>query len=71
VEYGLRPVDALLAATKHAAENLGISHLVGTIEVGKAGDVVIVDGDPMADVKALDAVRLVAKDGRLFRNDLL
>lgn len=70
VEYGLRPIDALLAATKHAAENLGIDHLVGTVEVGKAGDVVIVAGDPLSDVRALSAVRLVAKDGRLFRNDL-
>lgn len=71
VEYGgLSATDALLAATRHAADNLGLGHLIGTVEVGKAGDVIVVDGDPVADLKALHEVRLVAKDGHLFRNDL-
>lgn len=70
VEYGLRPMEAIVAATRNAAELLGLGHLVGTIEVGKLGDLVVVGGDPVADISAVGDVRLVAKEGRVFTNAL-
>jgi len=43
---------------------------VGTLAVGKLADVIVVDGDPVGDLAALEAVRLVLKDGRMVRNEL-
>jgi imidazolonepropionase-like amidohydrolase len=48
IHHGLTPEEALLAATKTAAEALGISEHVGTIEPGKLADLVVVDGDPLS-----------------------
>jgi imidazolonepropionase-like amidohydrolase len=70
VEYGLRPMDAIVAATKNAAENLGIAPDIGTLEVGRIADVIVVDGDPIADMSAVGRVRFVMKDGTVARNDL-
>jgi imidazolonepropionase-like amidohydrolase len=70
VEYGLRPMDAIVAATKNAAENLGLAPDVGTLEVGRLADVIVVDGDPSTDIAAVGRVRFVMKDGTVARNDL-
>jgi imidazolonepropionase-like amidohydrolase len=53
VDAGLRPIDALRAGTSIAAEALGIDHFTGSIEVGKAADLLVIDGDPLADVRIL------------------
>lgn len=66
VEYGLTPMEALVAATRNAAENLGLSDEIGTIEAGKAADLIVVDGDPLADIRVLQdlqCIKLVVKDG--------
>ena len=70
VEYGLRPMDAVVAATRNAAENLGLAPEVGTLEVGRLADVIVVDGDPTTDITAVGRVRFVMKDGTVARNDL-
>lgn len=70
VEYGLRPMDAVVAATRNAAENLGLVPEVGTLEVGRLADVIVVDGDPTTDITAVGRVRFVMKDGTVARNDL-
>jgi imidazolonepropionase-like amidohydrolase len=49
VHHGLTPVEALTAATKTAAEALGLAEHIGTVEEGKLADLVIVDGDPSAE----------------------
>lgn len=49
VHHGLTPVEALTAATKTAAEALGLAEHIGTVEEGKLADLVIVDGDPLAE----------------------
>ena len=70
VSHGLTPQEALLAATRDAAEVLGWQDRIGTLEVGKLADLILVDGDPLAEIAVLqDRVRLVAKSGALFRRD--
>jgi imidazolonepropionase-like amidohydrolase len=70
VDYGMRPMDAILAATRNAAENLGLAPDVGTLEVGRLADIVVVDGDPSSDITAAGRVRFVMKDGTVARDDL-
>jgi len=49
VHHGLSPSEALIAATRTAAEALGLAEHIGTVEAGKLADMVIVDGDPLAE----------------------
>lgn len=70
VEHGLSPMQTLVAATRGAAENLGLAHDIGTLEVGKLADLVLVDGDPLADITATGRVVLVVKDGVVHRDEL-
>jgi imidazolonepropionase-like amidohydrolase len=70
VDYGMRPMHAIVAATRNAAENLGLAPDVGTLEVGRLADIVVVDGDPSSDITAAGRVRFVMKDGVLARDDL-
>jgi len=62
VEWGLEPLEAMRAATANAAELLRLDG-VGTVEQGKAADLVLWHGDPMDDVGALLKPKLVMKDG--------
>jgi imidazolonepropionase-like amidohydrolase len=70
VEWGMKPLDAIQAATIHAADLLGWSDQVGTLEKGHYADLIAVDGDPLADVKVLENVRFVMKGGAVVRNEL-
>lgn len=66
VEAGMPPAEALQAATIRAAEVLGVDDQ-GVIEVGKRADIVVVGGDPVADINAVLDVRLVMKDGVIYK----
>ena len=70
VEWGMKPLDAIQAATIHAADLLGWSDKVGTLEKGRYADLIAVDGDPLSDVKVLENVRFVMKGGAVVRNDI-
>jgi imidazolonepropionase-like amidohydrolase len=70
VEYGLSPTQALVAATRNAAENIDLLHEVGTLETGKLADLVLVNGDPTTDISAARDVVMVVKDGVVHRNEL-
>ncbi len=73
VEAGMTPMQAIQAATKNAAEVLGLADRLGTIEAGKLADLIVVDGDPLADVKLLQdkgRIKLVMKGGDVFRSSL-
>lgn len=63
VEHGMTPAAAIAAATVNAAELLGLSAEVGTLEPGKRADLIAVKGDPLQDVRVLERVGLVMKDG--------
>ena len=63
VDYGLRPADAIVAATRNAAENLGLLDDTGSVEVGKRADLILVDGDPTADIGCLANVSHVISNG--------
>ena len=70
VEYGMTPMQAIRTATVVAAELLGMSDRIGSIEPGKLADLVAVAGDPLADITELERVRFVMKEGSIYRNNL-
>ncbi len=63
VRVGIAPIDALRAATTVAAELLGLADELGTIAVGKRADIVAVPGDPLEDIRTMEHVFFVMKDG--------
>jgi imidazolonepropionase-like amidohydrolase len=65
VKDGATRWQALQAATRHAAELCGVGDELGTVEVGKRADLIVVRGNPLDDVEHLRALELVFKDGRL------
>jgi imidazolonepropionase-like amidohydrolase len=69
VEYGMKPIEAIRVATVNAADLLGWSGKVGIVAPGAFADLIAVDGDPLADVKTLGAVRFVMKGGEVFRDE--
>ena len=60
---GLSPEEALAAATRIPAEMVGLSDELGTIEIGKKADMVVLDGDPLEDLGALRRIRWTIKEG--------
>ena len=68
VEFGMTPMQAIQAATSRAAELLGMSGQVGVIAPGAHADVIAVQGDPLQDLRVLERVTFVMKDGRVFRS---
>ena len=70
VEYGgLAPRDALVAATVNSAELLGLGAEIGTLAPGKSADLIALDGDPLADIRATERVRFVMARGAIVRQD--
>ena len=66
VEYGMSPLEAVQAATRNAAQALGREQDVGSIAVGRFGDLVAITGDPLANVRLLEAPDSVVKGGMLI-----
>lgn len=64
VEVGYSPMEAVKSVTSDAAKALGVHHTVGSLEVGKEADIIIVDGDPSTDVSALWNVHEVFLAGK-------
>jgi imidazolonepropionase-like amidohydrolase len=67
VEAGLTPLEALRAATLNPARVLDMTDSLGTVEAGKLADLVLLDADPLADIRNTQKIRAVVANGRLYR----
>jgi imidazolonepropionase-like amidohydrolase len=68
VKLGLTPLQSIQAATINAADLLGWSDKIGTVEPGRWADIIAVDGDPLQDVTTLERVEFVMKGGEVVKN---
>jgi imidazolonepropionase-like amidohydrolase len=64
VSVGMTEMEAIRAATLNAAELIGMSDDLGSVEAGKIADIIAVDGNPLDDISLLENVSTVVKDGR-------
>jgi imidazolonepropionase-like amidohydrolase len=69
VKYGMTPLQAIQAATVNAADLIGHPELFGSIKGGKSADIIAVDGDPLADVRILENVSFVMKEGIVYKQN--
>ena len=67
VEAGLTPLAALQAATRNPTRVLGLADSLGRIEAGKLADLVLLDANPLEDIRNTQKIRAVVADGRLYR----
>ncbi len=71
VRAGYSPMEAIIAATGKAAEKLGVEGELGTVEEGKAADLLVLSADPLADIRNARQVEVVIKRGTVYRRDEL
>jgi imidazolonepropionase-like amidohydrolase len=71
VAAGLTPMEALQTATRNPATFLGLADSLGTIEVGKLADLVLLDGDPLVDIGNTERIAAVIQAGHLFDRQAL
>jgi imidazolonepropionase-like amidohydrolase len=64
-EHGATTMDAIFAATSTAARLLGLDGEIGTVEAGKRADLLLVEGDPLTDLRCLEQPRVVVKGGEI------
>jgi len=67
VEFGMSPMDAIQSATSRAAIMLDMEGKIGAVAPGAFADVIAVNGDPLRNIKMLESVQFVMKDGKVFR----
>jgi imidazolonepropionase-like amidohydrolase len=67
VKYGMTPMQAIQSATIHAADLIGKPEQFGSLRAGKFADIIAVDGDPIADIRKLEHVTFVMKEGVVYK----
>jgi len=70
VQLGLSPVKALQSGTVNAADLMGWSDRIGSVRAGMFADLVAVKGDPLTDIRLLQHVQFVMKDGVVYKNEI-
>jgi len=70
VSLGMSPMDAIKSATSRPAEMLDMQGQIGVIAPGAYADILAVNGDPLRDIKILENVQFVMKDGKVFKNEI-
>ena len=71
VRSGLSPLDVLKAATCNAARILGVEDDIGTVETDKVADLLLLEADPLADIRNTRRIRTVIQGGRIINRELL
>ncbi len=66
-EAGMTPMQIIVASTRNAAHVCGLEQMLGTLEVGKLADILIIDSDPLQDLSALTKVKMVLHSGKIIR----
>jgi imidazolonepropionase-like amidohydrolase len=69
VEAGMKPVEAILSATRAAADLIGQAANIGSVQRGRYADLVAVKGDPLTDIKLLQKIDFVMKSGQIYKRD--
>jgi imidazolonepropionase-like amidohydrolase len=69
VNNGMTPMQAIQAATVADAELLGLGDKLGAVRPGRLADLIAVHGDPLADIRVLEDVRFVMKQGEIYKRD--
>jgi len=69
VKYGMTPMQAIQSATSSAADLLGKSNLLGSLKPGKYADIIAVSGNPLEDIRLLENVKFVMKEGRIYKQE--
>jgi imidazolonepropionase-like amidohydrolase len=69
IEFGMQPMDAIQSATSRASAMLDMQGKLGVVAPGAFADIIAVNGDPLRDVKVLQDVQFVMKDGKVFRSN--
>ena len=69
VEYGMKAIEVLKSATSINADVFGYGNEIGRIKKDLFADVIVVEGDPVADIRNIRKVKFVMKDGVIYRND--
>lgn len=70
VEAGMSPIEAIMAGTRNAADNIGKGNEIGTVEKGKLADLVIIAGNPLEDIQKTRDIKMVIKDGTIMFDHL-
>ena len=71
VAAGLSPLEAITGAASHAAQVLGAEEEIGTVAVGKHADLILLDADPLADIRNTRKIRIVIQRGRVVDREAL
>jgi len=68
---GMKPMDVLRVGTIYGAESIGLGKQIGTVEAGKLADLLVLDANPLDDIKNTNTIRYVMKNGRVYEGNTL